>query len=103
MPPASSTCMAYRRPGPADRHVGIRPVRSSYVVEILQLIGDRDLDGIELGDLIGGSDHRPLGAVAVIATDVNDQRVVELAHVIDRLDYPTDLVIGVGRIGGKHI
>ena len=41
------------------------------------------------------------GAVAVVAADINDERVVELAHVLDLLNHPANLVVGIGHIGGK--
>ena len=43
------------------------------------------------------------GAGAVVAADVDDQRVVEFAHVLDRLDHAADLVVGVGRVGGEDL
>ena len=38
---------------------------------------------------------------AVVAVDVNNERVVELAHVLDGLDDAADLVVHVRLIGGK--
>ena len=46
---------------------------------------------------------RAFGAGAVVAADVDDQRVVELAHVLDRLDHAADLVVGVGDVGGEDL
>src|SRR4029450_6237310 len=40
-----------------------------------------------------------LGARAVVAPDVDDQGVVELAEVLDGLDDPADLMVGVGQVG----
>src|SRR5262249_31422228 len=51
--------------------------------------------------LVRRTDSRTFGAGAVVADNVDDQRVVELAQIIDRLDYPTDFVVGVGSIGGE--
>ena len=45
----------------------------------------------------------PPGARAVIAADVDDERVVELALVLDFLNLSADLVVGVGEIGGIDI
>ena len=72
------------------------------VVEVLELVLDRHLDAVEHGDLVGRADQRALGAGAVVAADVDDQRVVELAHVLDRLDHAADLVVGVGEVGGDR-
>ena len=38
-------------------------------------------------------------AVAVVAADINDERVVQLAHVLNLLNHPADLMVGVGHIG----
>jgi hypothetical protein len=42
-------------------------------------------------------------AIAVVAADVNDERVVELTHVLHLLDYPPNFVVGIGRIGRKDL
>ena len=42
-------------------------------------------------------------ARAVVAADVDDQRVVELAHVFDLLNHPTNFMVGVSHVGGKDI
>ena len=47
--------------------------------------------------------RRTLGAAAIVALDVDDQRVVELAQVLDLLDHAADLMVGVGEIGGKYL
>jgi hypothetical protein len=44
------------------------------------------VDTVEVGDLIGRAELAALGAGAIVAVDVDDQRVVELAHVVDGLD-----------------
>ena len=42
----------------------------------------------------------PSALDAVVAADVDDQRVIELAHVLDRLDHAADLMVGVGQVRG---
>ena len=42
-------------------------------------------------------------AGAVVAPDPQDQRVVELAEVVDGVDDPTDVVIRVLRVAGVHL
>jgi hypothetical protein len=51
----------------------------------------------------GRPDQRPLGAGAVVAVDVDDEGVVELAHGLDGLDHAADLMIDVGHVGGEHV
>ena len=36
-----------------------------------------------------------------IAGNIDDQRIVELAHLLDFIDHPADLVIGIGPVCGK--
>ena len=64
---------------------------------------DRRIDAVEHRHFVRRAVHLALGAGAVVAVDVDDQRIVELAHVFDRLDDAADLVVGVGHVGGEHI
>jgi len=57
---------------------------------------DRHVDAIEGGELIRGAVEVAFRARAVVATDVDDQGIVELAEIFDGLDHPSDLIIGVG-------
>ena len=67
------------------------------------LVLHRHGDAVEGGELVRRAVEHALGARAVVAADVDDQRVVELAHVLDRLDDAADLVVGVGEIGGVDV
>ena len=40
---------------------------------------------------------------AIVTFDVDDEGVVELADVLHRLDHPTDLVVGIGNVGGEYL
>ena len=91
------------RPGPRHRHVRIGLVRCPRRRRNLELILDRNVDALERSDLVRRADQRAFGAVAVVAGDVDDQRVVELAHVLDLLDHAADLVVGVGPVRGEHV
>ena len=46
--------------------------------------------------------QRPFRARAVVAADVDDERVVEFAHVFDRLNDAADFMVGIGRVGGEN-
>src|SRR6476620_11308857 len=50
---------------------------------------------VEVGHLAEKSGHTPFGARAVVADDVEDQRVVELTCRLDRVDEPADLRVCV--------
>jgi hypothetical protein len=40
-------------------------------------------DAVEEGDLVGRAQRSALGAGAVVAVDIDDQRVVELAQILE--------------------
>lgn len=50
---------------------------------------------VEVGHLVEGTVHRALGRGAVVADDVVDDRVVEHPKLIDRIDHPADVMVGV--------
>ena len=90
------------RPRPACRKVREGLVRSPELVPE-ELILDRHGNAIEEGELVRRPVEHALGARAVVAADVDDQRVVELAHVLDGLDHPADLVVGVREVGAVDV
>ena len=55
---------------------------------------------VEVGHLVEGAVERALGRGTVVADDHVDQRVVEHAELIDRVDQPPDVVVGVLHEGG---
>ena len=55
------------------------------------------------GHLVERALEGPLGAGAVVAADVDNQRVVDFPFVLDFLNDPADLMIGIGYVGGKHL
>src|SRR6187402_3219831 len=55
------------------------------------------------GELIKSSGQGALRAGTVVATDIDDQRVVELAHVLDRLDDAANLRVGISCVAGKDL
>ena len=78
------------------------PVRSPELVPE-ELVLDRHRNAIEGGELVRRAVEHAFGARAVVAADVDDQRVVELAHVFDRLDDAADFVVGVGEVGAVDV
>ena len=50
---------------------------------------------LKMKQLVEPAVQRPLGARAVVADDVVDQRVVEELEVVERVDEPADVVVGV--------
>jgi hypothetical protein len=86
------------RPRPARGKVRERPLRAPELVPE-QLILHRHRNAIEEGELVRRAVKHALGACAVVAADVDDQRVVQFAEVFDGLDHPADLVVGVRQVG----
>ena len=58
---------------------------------------------VEVHELVVGAHESTLRARAVVAHDVDEERVVELAHFVDRIDEAADLVIGVLGEGGEGL
>ena len=68
-----------------------------------ELVLDRHFNAIERGELVRRAIEHAFGARAVVATDVDDQGVVELAEVFDGLDDPSDFMIGIGKVSAIDI
>src|SRR4030095_11640435 len=68
-----------------------------------ELIFDRHGDTIKRGKLVRRPVEHPFGARAVVAADIEDQRVIQFAKVFDCLDYTADLVVGVGEVRAVHV
>src|SRR5208282_1583743 len=64
-------------PSPWHRHMVVRLVRAPGVVEVLELVRQRHHHPVEHCDFVGRADESPFRAAAVVAADVDDQRVVE--------------------------
>src|SRR5215475_4039513 len=90
------------RPRPPHRHVRRSLVRTPNIIE-LQLFLDGNIDALNSCHLVRGTEDGAFRARAIVATDVNDERVVEFAHVLDSLDHTTDLMVGVCRVCAEDI
>ena len=75
-----------------------RPFRSPERIPE-KLVLHRHGNAIEGGELVRRAVEHAFGTRAVVATDVDDQGVVEFAEVFDGLDDPSDLIVGVGEVG----
>ena len=67
----------------------------------LHLVGQRD--AVLHGQLVERAGDRALHAGAVVAPDPEDQRVVELAQLLDGVDHAADVVVGVLGEAGVHL
>ena len=92
------------RPRPTDRVVVVRARRAELVH-----LRDHELGGlqgghpVEVGQLVEGAVQRAFGGGAVVADDVVDDRVVEDLEVLEGVDHPADVVVGVLQEPGEHL
>ena len=81
---------------PADRVVVVG-VRSAELVDLAL----HELDRLDRGHavqhrhLVEAAVQRSFGRGAVVADDVEDQRVIEYLQILQRIDQPSDVVVGV--------
>ena len=90
------------RPGPAGGVVREGLVRAPELVE-QELVLHRHGHAVEERELVRRAIDRPFRARSVVAADVDDQRVIELAHVLDRLNDAADFVVGVSEVGREDV
>jgi hypothetical protein len=69
--------------------------RPAQVVDVAGNVAERFRDAVEVAQLVQGAVHAALGRGAVVAGDVDDQRVLEIAGLLDGLDEAAGLVIAV--------
>ena len=84
------------RPRPADREVVVGRRRTELVDLRDHELGRLErAHAVEVGHLVEGALERALGRRAVVADDHVDERVVVDAEVLDRVDHPSRVVVGV--------
>ena len=89
-----------KRPGHGE--VGVGDIGAPRRHERQHLF-DAVFEAVEIGDLVRRAVHRAFGAHAIVAEDVDDQRVVELAELLDRVDDAADLVVAVSHVGRPDV
>ena len=73
------------------------------LLDDLQLLVGLEHDAVEEGRLVEGAREGALHARAVVAPDVDDQRVVEVAHLLDLVEQPSDVPVGVLGEAREHL
>ena len=68
---------------------------AAVLLDQLQLLLGVELDAVEEGHLVERAGERPFHAGAVVAPDVQDERVVEVTHLLDRVEQAADVPVGV--------
>ena len=86
--------IAHAQPGGEVRE---RAVRSPERIPE-ELILHRYLNAIEEGEFVRRAVQHAFRARAIVAADINDEGVVELAQILHGLDDAADLVVGVSQI-----
>ena len=70
----------------------------------LHLLGVGNIEDAVVGShLVQRANQGALRAGAVVAAHIDDERVVELAHVLDGLNHPANLMVGIGRVAGEDL
>ena len=75
--------------------VGAPGVEPAVLLDQRQLLLGRQGDPVLHRQLVEGAGQRALQAGAVVAEDVDDERVVELAQLLDRVEQAADVPVGV--------
>ena len=78
-------------------------VGAPHVVELHLHVDGQHVEAVEEGHFVGRAQRPAFSTRAVVAVDVDDEGVVELANVLDRLDHTADFMVGIGGIGGEHL
>jgi hypothetical protein len=73
------------------------------LLDELQLMVGVEKNAIQERHLVERAGDRALHAGAVITPDVEDQRVVELAEILDRVEQAADVPVRVFREPGEHL
>ena len=86
--------------GPGCREVRRRVVAAerldaTVLLDELELLLGIEHDAVEERHLVERAGDRALHARAVVAPDVEDERVVEVAHLLDGVEQPPDVPVGV--------
>ena len=88
--------------GPRGGIAAVR-FRAAEVVDLPLEVVERLGDAVPVAELVHDPVQAALGRRAVVAGDVDDERVVELAGLLDRLDDAADLVVGVLDRGAEDL
>ena len=85
---------------------GQRPapgVEATVVLDLLELLLLGERDPVVDDELVESAGGRALHAGAVVAPDVDHERVVELAQLLHRVEHPADVVVRVLLVPRVHL
>ena len=75
--------------------VATQGVDAAILLDQLQLLLGVEYDAVEEGHLVERASDGPLHAGTVVAPDVEDERVIEVSHLLDRVEEPTSVPVGI--------
>ena len=92
-----------KRPSPAHRHVRIGFFRTPiFIMQQLQRFRQSENPVVRRQRIVGAF-QGAFGTGPVVTTDVDDDRVVEFALVLNLLDDAANFIIGIGGVGGENL
>src|SRR4029450_13519865 len=83
------------------RHMWCGLVRAQDIVE-LQLDVYRHIDRLDRSEVERRPERSAFGTRAIVPANIDDQGVIELAHVFDGLNDATNLMVRVGDISAEY-
>src|SRR5580704_7406336 len=90
-------------PAPCDRHVRVGLLRSPvFVMQQLQRLREGQ-DAVVGCHLVKGSLQSAFRARTVVAANVDNERVVELAFILHFLNDPANLIVGIRDISSENL
>src|SRR6185295_19462385 len=87
-------------PGPGGWKV-IEVLRTAELVDDFEVVLPRLRDAVEKGVLVGRAFEAALGRRAIVADDVDDQRVVRVRKLCHSIEHASDLMINMGTVAGE--
>src|SRR5262245_10591097 len=78
-------------------------VQSPIPLDCLELLVRRERNPVQHNEFVEGARLTPLHARAVVAKDVDDERVVPATHAVDGSEDAANLVVGVLLEAGKDL
>ena len=94
------------RPGRGDVRRGVvaaERLEAAVLLDEPELLLRLENESVEEGELVERARDRALEAGAVVTPDVDDERVVEVAHLVDRVEEPADVPVGVLLVAGVDL
>ena len=76
---------------------------AAVLVDHRELLLGVEYDAVEERGLVERAGQRALHRGTVVAPDVDDESVVELAHLVHGVEHPADVPVGVLREPGEHL